>query len=146
MQLDRIGDLVARKRQIFDWYTERLECVPVTLNVERPGDRNTFWMVTAVLDPTLGIGSEYLAQQLKAVNVPTRPFFWPLSSLTAYHDSPDVSRARDCNGVSYDLAPRGINLPSALTLTEAQVDRVCRALTQTISAAPSGASIRMENS
>jgi dTDP-4-amino-4,6-dideoxygalactose transaminase len=27
--------------------------------------------------------------------------------------------------VSYDLAKRAINLPSALTLTEDQVDRVC---------------------
>ena len=32
------------------------------------------------------------------------------------------------NSVSYDLARRAINLPSALTLTEDQVDRVCDVL------------------
>jgi perosamine synthetase len=147
VQLDRIEELIARKRQIFDWYAERLADAPLSLNAERPGDRNTFWMVTAVLDSTLGITSERLAEELKALNIPTRPFFWPLSSLTAYGDSPDISRARDRNRVSYDLAPRAINLPSSLVLTEAQVDRACKALTHIITAA--GAELptsRMENS
>ncbi len=58
VQLDRIEELIARKRQIFGWYAERLANAPLTLNVERPGDRNTYWMVTAVLDPTLGITSD----------------------------------------------------------------------------------------
>jgi perosamine synthetase len=133
VQLERIEDLIVRKRQIFDWYAERLANTPLTLNIERPGDRNTFWMVTAVLDATLGITSERLAEELKVLNIPTRPLFWPLSSLNAYGDSPDVSRARHCNRVSYDLAPRGINLPSALLLTEAQVDRVCKALNTSLS-------------
>ena len=84
VQLDRIEDLIARKRQIFEWYAQRLADTPVTLNVEKPGDRNTFWMVTAVLDATLGITSERLAEELKTLNIPTRPFFWPLSSLDAH--------------------------------------------------------------
>ena len=136
VQLDRIEDLIARKRQIFGWYAERLADAPLTLNVERPGDRNSFWMVTALLDAKLGITSERLAGELKALNIATRPYFWPLSSLPAYCDSPDISRARQRNRVSYDLAPRGINLPSSLMLTEAQVDRVCDAVTHTISHLP----------
>jgi perosamine synthetase len=145
VQLDRIEELVARKRQIFDWYAQRLADAPLTLNVERPGDRNTFWMVTAVLDSTLGIRSDGLAEQLKAMNLPTRPFFWPLSSLPAYGGSPDITRARQRNTVSYDLAPRAINLPSALVLTEAQVDRVCNALTHLITARAELSTSRMEN-
>ena len=58
-------------------------------------------------------------------NIATRPFFPPLSSLPAFADSPDTTRASRANPVSYDLAARAINLPSALTLTEDQVDRVC---------------------
>jgi perosamine synthetase len=134
VQLDRIEDLIARKRQIFDWYAERLADAPLTLNVERPGDRNTFWMVTAVLDATLGVTSQRLAEELKALNIATRPFFWPLSSLAAYGDSPDIGRARQRNRVSYELTQRGINFPSSLMLTEAQVDRVCEAITHIISA------------
>jgi perosamine synthetase len=135
VQLDRIGELTERKRQIFDWYTERLADAPLTLNAERPGDRNTFWMVTAVLDAALGITSECVAEELKALHIATRPFFWPLSSVPAYADSPDTNRASQSNRISYHLAPFGINLPSSLMLTEAQVDRVCKALKRIISGA-----------
>ena len=134
VQLDRIEELIARKRQIFGWYAERLADAPLTLNVERPGDRNTYWMVTAVLDPGLGITSDTLAEDLKSHGIPTRPFFWPLSSIAAFGGSPDVDRARRRNRVSYGLAPRAINLPSALVLTEPQVDRVCTALVHAITA------------
>jgi perosamine synthetase len=128
VQLDRIEELTDRKRQIFDWYAERLDDAPLTLNAERTGDRNTFWMATAVLDAALGITAELVAEELKALHIATRPFFWPLSSVPAFADSLDASRARRANSTSYDLAPFGINLPSALSLTEAQVDRVCNAL------------------
>ena len=134
VQLDRIEELVTRKRQIFGWYEERLVDAPLTLNVERPGDRNTYWMVTAVLDPTIGITAGRLAEELKKLNIATRPFFSPLSSLGAYDDSPHSARARRRNRVSYELGPRGINLPSALTLNEGQVDRVCQAMQHIISA------------
>ena len=36
--------------------------------------------------------------------------------------------AREHNPVAYDLAERSINLPSAMRLTEADVDTVCTAL------------------
>jgi perosamine synthetase len=140
VQLDRIGELVARKRQIFDWYVERLVDVPLALNAERPGDRNTFWMVTAVLEPTAGIAAEGLARELKRLNIATRPFFAPLSSLGAYAQSPHSASAAQRNRVSYELGPLGINLPSALTLTEADVDRVCRAIQQIITSAGTSAS------
>ena len=135
VQLDRLADLVDRKRQIFGWYAERLADVPVMLNAERPGDRNTYWMTTAVLDASTGLSPERLADDLKAVNIATRPFFWPLSALAAYDESPDSGRARQHNRVGYDIGPRGINLPSALLLTEDQVDRVCSAVRHSISSA-----------
>jgi perosamine synthetase len=140
VQLDRIDELVSRKRQIFDWYAQRLVDAPLALNTERPGDRNTFWMITAVLDPTAGIAADGLAEQLKSLNIATRPFFAPLSSLGAYAQSPHSARAAQRNRVSYDLGPLGINLPSALTLTEVDVDRVCQAIQQIISAAGTAAS------
>src|SRR5438046_8211939 len=50
-QLERIEALTARKRDIFGWYREALAGVPgVTLNHEPAGTRNSYWMVTAVID------------------------------------------------------------------------------------------------
>ena len=82
-------------------------------------------MVTAVFAEQTGVTRDIVRDALADANIATRPFFPPLSSLPAYADSPDTPRARGDNPVSYDLAERAINLPSALTLTQSQVDRVC---------------------
>ena len=125
VQLDRIEELIARKRQIFSWYQHRLDAVAAELNFERPGERATFWMVTAIFDEATGLTPDIVRDALAAHGIATRPFFPPLSSLPAFANSPDIARASRENSVSYALAARGINLPSALMLTEADVDRVC---------------------
>jgi perosamine synthetase len=132
VQLARLDELIARKREIFGWYAERLDGRPVRLNVERDGERATYWMVTAVFAEETGIHADTAAAALADANMGTRPFFPPLSSLPAFAGSPDAERARRANPVSYDLAGRAINLPSALSLTEAQVDRVCAVVTRLI--------------
>ncbi|MET0326686.1 MAG: DegT/DnrJ/EryC1/StrS family aminotransferase [Ilumatobacteraceae bacterium] len=125
VQLDRIDELIDKKRQIFGWYSSRLEHAPVSLNVERTDDRATYWMVTAVFDERTGVHADAVRDALADASIATRPFFPPLSSLPAYDDALDAPRARGRNPVSVDLATRAINLPSALTLTEDQVERVC---------------------
>lgn len=84
-QVERAEELVAKKRQIFDWYAEELSDLPcvMTLNAEPPGTRNSYWMTTIVLDPAIGIEKTCLAKRLAARGVDTRPFFHPLSSLPA---------------------------------------------------------------
>jgi perosamine synthetase len=128
VQLDRLDELIEHKRRIFGWYEERLVGTGIGLNVERDHERATFWMVTAVFEESSGITPDLVRETLAAASIATRPFFPPLSSLPAFVGSPDVERASGANPVSYDLARRSINLPSALTLTEADVDRVCEAV------------------
>ena len=60
--------------------------------------------------------------------IQSRPFFNQLSKLPAYSDEPQSMKAISRNKVSAYLAPKGINLPSALSLTEKHVDYVCEAL------------------
>ncbi|MBN9689698.1 MAG: DegT/DnrJ/EryC1/StrS family aminotransferase [Verrucomicrobia bacterium] len=129
-QLERVQALIERKRQIFQWYRERLSHLPeVNLNAEPPGTRNGFWMITAVWDRSLGLDKTTLQLELDAAGIDSRPFFHPLSSLPAYANHPDRQYAASRNPVAYDIASRGLNLPSALNLTENQVDRVCSVLT-----------------
>lgn len=125
-QLERIDELVNRKRDIFAWYAARLaDADGITLNTEPGGTLNPYWMVTAIL---AGHDKRDVARQLKAKGINSRPFFFPLSSLGAYAGAPDSARAREGNTTSYELSPHGINLPSAPLLTEPDVDRVCREL------------------
>ena len=129
VQLDRLDELVARKRAIFGWYRDRLAGVPgVVLNAEPPGVHNSYWMVTAVLDPALGLSKQALAARLAQRGIATRPFFDPLSSLPAYE-----ARGAAPKPVAAALAATGVNLPSALCLDEDDVATVCDALLDVIS-------------
>ncbi len=127
-QLERIDELVARKRQIFEWYRAELgDVAEITLNAEAPGTTNSYWMVTAVMRG-LGIAKERWAELLAVRQIETRPFFYPLSSLPAYAGSLHARAAVSRNVVSYELSPWGINLPSALVLDQGLVRSVCDAL------------------
>jgi perosamine synthetase len=127
-QLERIDEMVAKKRQIFDWYRAALADLPgLQLNAEPVGTRNSYWMVTALLDPAWG-GKEAMGAHLSRLGIDTRPMFSPLSSLPAYAASDQARSARRRNVVSYAIGGNGINLPSALNLSQSQVLRVCSAL------------------
>lgn len=128
-QLERIDELMDRKREIFSWYREELSDIRgLTLNPQPTTTKNAFWMITAVLDPRLGIEKDYLQRELSERNIDSRPFFHPLSSIPAYQHLEQAHEARERNVISYRLCPYGINLPSALNLTREQVAYVCDVL------------------
>lgn len=128
-QLERVEELVSRKRQIFAWYKEELADVGgLTLNYEAADTKNTYWMVCAILDPKFGISKERLMELMSEKNIDCRPFFHPLSSLPAYQDLEQAKQAGQRNKVSYQISPYGINLPSGMSMTEEKVKYVCDAL------------------
>jgi len=128
-QLERIEELTARKRTIFQWYAAALAGVEgVSLNADQPDTRNAYWMVTALVNPAYRLEKRRLMALLDEEGIDTRPFFHPLSSLPAYADLPQARVAAQRNSVAYRLSPYGINLPSGLQLTQDDVHRVCRAL------------------
>ena len=132
-QLERVDELLERKREIFQWYRQDLGPLDeVTLNAEPPETLNTYWMVTVILDPKLGKTKEQVIAEMSQRNIDCRPFFYPLSSLPAYDDLEAAREARERNTVSYRVSPFGVNLPSALSLTQDQVASVCRALREVL--------------
>lgn len=132
-QTERLDELVDRKRRIFSWYQHDLaDCDGLTLNAEPPDTLNSYWMVTALLDPSIGIEKEQIIEQLAARNIDSRPLFYPLSSLPAHEGLDAAHQARQRNEIAYRLSPYGVNLPSAMTLTEADVHRVCQAIKEIV--------------
>jgi len=126
-QLERIEELIQRKQAQFGWYQEELAGTEgVTLNAQPADTRNTYWMVTAVLDPRLGFNKAQLMDRLSQQGVDTRPFFHPLSSLPAYEDSQQAHLARERNRVAYQISPYAVNLPSALCLSREDIHEVCK--------------------
>jgi perosamine synthetase len=138
-QVERGDELVARKREIFSWYQEELGDLPgVSLNAETAGAVNSYWMTTVVWDAALGVSKVELAAQLRERGIDTRPFFYPLSSLPAYQNSPHAAIARQQHHAAYRVSPHGLNLPSSFRLTRDEASVVAghlRHLLQQASAA-----------
>lgn len=132
-QLERVTELVDRKREIFGWYQAELGGIPgLTLNSEPDETRNSYWMTTVILDPSFGRTKEQILDHLKRSEIDCRPFFYPLSSLEAYAGLASAASGAERNPVSYRLSATGVNLPSALSLTEVDVARACEVLRQAL--------------
>ncbi len=132
-QLERIEELIAKKREIFGWYREALGSVEgLCLNAEDAGTFNTYWMVSVTLDESYDLTTAELMQSLAEKQVDTRSFFHPLSSLPAYQGDTEAAKARSRNRVAYRVSRCGLNLPSALCLTREDVAFVCARLKETL--------------
>jgi perosamine synthetase len=117
-QLERVDEIVGRKRQIFAWYKERLgDISEIQLNAELPECKNIFWMSSLVLSPSLAMTREELMIELKKRMIDTRPMFYPLSSMPMFE--------QQNNPNAYHAGLRGINLPSGHERTEEEVDYIC---------------------
>jgi perosamine synthetase len=126
-QLERIEELIQRKRWMATAYTERLcDLDGIQLPVQEPWARNVYWMYGIVLNSSAGLDAAELARRLREAGVDTRPFFLGM------HEQPVLNGKGYFRGECYPVAERlgryGLYLPSGMTLTEAQVEEVCAAV------------------
>lgn len=120
-QLERIDELVARKREIFAMYKAKLSGLPLALNPEKPGTLNSYWMTTAVFAKNSGFDRAVVLKAFEENNIDARVFFYPLSIMPPFTPCPG-------NTVGLSVYARGLNLPSYHDLTESDIDRVCGVL------------------
>lgn len=105
-QLERIDELTSVKHKIFSSYRDNLcKITGVSMNPEPSGIVNGAWMPTVVFAHETGVTRELLQAAFTSENIDARVFFWPLSSLPMFDDSPS-------NVIAYDIPTRAINLPS----------------------------------
>jgi len=117
-QMERIEELVKRKREIFRLYSKELLSLPgIRMNVEKPGTRNSYWMPTIVFDQSVTFDRTKLLRRFRINNIDGRVFFYPLSSLPVFTPVHD-------NSVSYGIYCRGVNLPSYHDIHEDDIQRV----------------------
>jgi len=128
-QLGRLDEIVGRKQALFAGYAAGLSGLEgVQLNA--PGDdvSSSYWMTTLVLSGWPGAARDALAADLAGAGIDTRPVFPPLSRTRAYRNRPEAIAAASRNPHAAAIGPRGINLPSALNLTDGDVARVLDAV------------------
>ena len=130
-QVERIPEIISRKRWMGRAYTERLhEIRGLQLPIEKPWAKQVYWMYGVILDDSLGLSASVFGAQLKELGVETRPFFLGM------HKQPVLIERglfhEEEYPVSERLAHQGLYLPSGLAITESQVDQVCDAITKII--------------
>ena len=124
-QMQRVDELIAGKRRVFEYYKNRLSGLPLTMNPEQTETKNGYWMPNVIVNEEVNFSREALLSDFKKEGIDGRVFFWPLSMLPMFEDLPS-------NKVSYSLYPRGINLPTYHDLADEEMDLVVDVLSRHI--------------
>jgi perosamine synthetase len=141
-QIERIEELIERKRDIFSWYESAFrDDAGIVLNAEPRDVKNSYWMVTAVWDRSFSKGKNEVVVTMRDRGVDVRPFFHPLSSLPAYAEYPTAARAASVNLVSYDIGSRAVNLPSGFSLRAEDAQKVRNTLLRALEGAQKVATV-----
>jgi perosamine synthetase len=123
-QMERIDEIVSKKRWMGQAYTQRLKDIPgLQLPVEEPWARQVYWMYGIVLEAATGMDAKTFAAKLKGKGVDTRPFFLGMHEQPVFQNMGLFQAER--YPVTERIARQGLYLPSGLTLTDKQLDQVC---------------------
>lgn len=125
-QMERIDQLIAGKRRVFQAYQHRLADLPVRMNPEKDHTVNGYWMPNIVANDNAAFDRERLLAAFEKEGIDGRVFFWPLSSLPMFEAQPE-------HRVSYGIYARSCNLPSYHDLSEDDIEQVCAVVRQHLS-------------
>jgi perosamine synthetase len=119
-QLERVEELIERKRQCFSWYIKALDGI-AGINFQEPmeGSFSNYSYPSIRIDPEISTPA-IIAEAFKAQNIDSRPAFPRMSSFPAFQDA-DTPVARN-------IEETGINLPTAAYLEETDVREICAVL------------------
>ena len=127
-QLEKIEQVVDRKRNMAARYNRGLSGLPVQTPVQRPWAKSVYWMYGFVIDDKVGFDAKELAKRLRASGVETRPFFLGI------HGQPVLKKMGLFENISLPITERiarqGLYLPSGQAITDEQIDYVIEKVRQ----------------
>ena len=114
-QLERVDELIYKKRRIFKWYKEYLQPKNnFILQEENSNSYSNYWM-TNILITHKKCKRTNLIEYLRKNNIDSRPVFSPIS------EYPIWDRKLKAKRVSKLIGNNAINLPSGVTLTKEEI-------------------------
>jgi len=122
-QLERLDEIVEKRRANFGFYQDRLGDVPgISFMPEIDGGRATRWLSCILVDPDeFGATPEEIRQRLEGENIESRPTWKPM------HMQPVFEGCRVRGGaVSEEIFAKGLCLPSGTGLREEDLERIVR--------------------
>lgn len=124
-QLDLLEQRVARRREIFEGYVQRLGSLPgISFMPEADYGRGNRWLTVILVDKDeFGTGPESIRLALEDENIESRPVWKPMHLQPVFEDAGMYGGA-----VSEDLFARGLCLPSGTAMTDSDLDRVAETI------------------
>lgn len=117
-QLERINHFLKAKEKIAAGYRQKLERVKgLKFQEQNPGKKSVCWLFSMTIEPPYKLTRDQLMAVFEKNAVECRPFFHPLHTMPPYHEKKAYKEAEF-------LAGHGINLPSFVTITDSQIERV----------------------
>lgn len=126
-QIERVEQIIAQKRRMAELYSECLRDIPdIQLPTEESWAKSVYWMYGLVLSKKCGMNNTEFAKALLDKGIDTRPFF------IGMHEQPALKKLGLFKNEKYPITKRiarqGLYLPSGLTLTDEQINRVSSAV------------------
>jgi len=120
-QLERIDEILSKKKQVFDWYEKNLKgLLNIKLNTQKEGYKNVYWMVCIEIQNFDQEKRDSLIASLKNLGIDTRPYFIPVSDMPMY--------TSNNTKIAHFVSKSGLNLPSFFDITEDEVIYICKNL------------------
>jgi perosamine synthetase len=119
-QLERIDDILSKKRRIAELYKELLKDTEFKVHQEVGDVFHSYWMIS-ILVPQAD-QRDTVREHLSEAGIETRPVFYPV------HTMPMYTQKYQKHQVAEDIGWRGINLPSYPDLSPEQIDYICDSL------------------
>ena len=124
-QMERLEHFLSRRDEIVARYDSQLGKLPgIVLPPRASWARNIHWLYSILINPEEAhIDRDGLSARLAGYGVETRAFFYPL-----HVQPPYLHKDAAAFPVTTDVSARGLSLPTANDIRDADVDRVCNAI------------------
>lgn len=128
-QLERVEEFLNIKIENAKYYNELLkETKGITTPIEKENNKNCFWLYSILVEDDYKLTRDELIQKLKENGIESRPFFMPVHEMPPY-----VNCKHGDMGLTDEIAKKGINLPSSVSLTKDDIDKICNVINNIIS-------------
>ncbi|KGM96427.1 perosamine synthetase [Clostridium novyi A str. 4552] len=127
-QLENVDEYLNIKRENASYYNELLKDVKgITLPVEKEWASNCFWLYSILVEDNFKVSRDELIKILGENGIESRPFFMPVHNMPPYarciHGTMDITE---------EISARGINLPSSVSLTKLDIEKICYVISSCI--------------
>jgi perosamine synthetase len=127
-QLERVDQIIAQKKRVYDLYCQHLKNIPgITMQEFKKPVLPVVWAVAVKLNPKAFKGNRQgIREHMLQAGIETRPAFYPFQTMPLYRDF-----VKDQLPVARDIGANVLSLPSFVQLKAEEIAYICKTLLST---------------